>query len=199
MYNKLEYFTYNTVVLVYIIMGLIILALIISSSTLIQTSIQISSLQLELILTISCFVIIWVIISPALIYILDFDLIIIPTTIIHTLGLQWFWSYQCVMLSGNLILDQSVVSFSNSQGSYLAAFNSSLLIASSSLFKFLIYSFDVIHSFGIYSFGLKYDAIPGRFHFSNSLRSFLHGSYFGFCYELCGRSHSSMLIHVRIL
>lgn len=187
-----------------IIIWIGVLMLLILSSSLVVTKVQIGSIEVEIVLTGLCMVIVWLIISPSLIYILDLDLIIIPSLIIHALGVQWFWNFHGDFFGYKVVLDQIISSLASlelesSLQSYLSFFNSSFLIPAASLFKFLIYSFDVIHSFGIYSFGLKYDAIPGRFHFSNALRSFLIGSFRGFCYELCGRSHSAMLIEVRIL
>jgi len=206
MFNKLEYLTYNTIGIYMIIVLIGVLMLLILSSTILISKVQIGSIEVEILLTGLCMIVVWLIISPSLIYILDLDLIIIPSIIIHALGVQWFWNFHSDINGYKVILDQiitSLGSFSSNTSSishsYLSFFNSSFLIPSFSLFKFLIYSFDVIHSFGIYSFGIKYDAIPGRFHFTNSLRSSLVGSFKGFCYELCGRSHSSMLLEVRVL
>jgi len=60
--------------------------------------------------------------------------------------------------------------------------------------RFFVYSYDVIHSLGIYSFGIKIDAIPGRFNNTSTIRTFIKGEYKGFCFELCGYGHTSMLI-----
>lgn len=204
MFNKLEYLTYNTIGIYMIIVWIGVLMLLILSTSLLITKVQIGSIEVEIVLTALCMIVVWLIISPSLIYILDLDLIIIPSIIIHALGVQWFWNFHSEFFGFKVILDQIITSLgsldlASSIHSYLSFFNSSFLIPSCSLFKFLIYSFDVIHSFGIYALGIKYDAIPGRFHFSNALRSFVVGSFKGFCYELCGRSHSSMLIEVRVL
>jgi len=83
--------------------------------------------------------------------------------------------------------------------SYLSTFSGVLVMRLVESFRFVIYAFDVIHSFGILGFGFKFDAIPGRFHFGNLIRSFFPGSFVGFCYELCGRAHSIMLISCRVV
>jgi heme/copper-type cytochrome/quinol oxidase subunit 2 len=62
-----------------------------------------------------------------------------------------------------------------------------------------LYSFDVIHSLGFYSFGIKIDAIPGRINTTNTLRLLLKGEYNGFRYELCGQGHLSMMLLSLIL
>jgi len=84
-------------------------------------------------------------------------------------------------------------------GSYLSSFSGILVMRLVESFRFVIYAFDVIHSFGILGFGFKFDAIPGRFHFGNLIRSFFPGTFVGFCYELCGRAHSIMLISCRVV
>jgi len=38
------------------------------------------------------------------------------------------------------------------------------------------------------------DAIPGRYNVTTTIRPSVKGEHRGFCYELCGYSHSSMLI-----
>ena len=43
-------------------------------------------------------------------------------------------------------------------------------------------------------FGIKIDAIPGRINLASTLRSLFKGEHRGFCFELCGQGHSSMLI-----
>ena len=77
---------------------------------------------------------------------------------------------------------------------YFFTCNSVLLIPIFSTVRFFVFSYDVIHSLGIYSFGIKIDAIPGRFNYASTLRTLIKGEHRGFCYELCGHGHSSMLI-----
>jgi len=63
----------------------------------------------------------------------------------------------------------------------------------------MVHSYDVIHSLGIYSLGIKIDAIPGRYNVSSTIRTLIKGDQRGLCYELCGYGHSSMLIVGMIL
>jgi len=91
----------------------------------------------------------------------------------------------------------SIAADSYSLFSYLVYFislNSILLLPCFLGFRFLIFSFDVIHSLGFYSLGFKMDAIPGRINYSFELSTLFKGEHRGYCYELCGTSHSSMLI-----
>jgi len=77
---------------------------------------------------------------------------------------------------------------------YFYLSSSSLLLPVLSTIRFFVFSYDVIHSLGIYSFGIKIDAIPGRFNFASTIRTLIKGEHRGFCYELCGHGHSSMLL-----
>ena len=52
----------------------------------------------------------------------------------------------------------------------------------------------MIHPLGSYSYGIKIDAIPGRFHSASTLRSLFKGEHRGFRYESCGQGHSPMFI-----
>jgi cytochrome c oxidase subunit 2 len=63
-----------------------------------------------------------------------------------------------------------------------------------SIVKIYCISFDVIHSFGINSFGIKIDSIPGQINLAATIRAIIKGEHRGFCYELCGQGHSSMLL-----
>ena len=61
--------------------------------------------------------------------------------------------------------------------------------------RFLVTSFDVIHSWAIPSLGLKTDATPGRL---NKMHCFIQreGVFYGQCSELCGTLHGFMPIVV---
>ena len=96
-------------------------------------------------------------------------------------------------------LNQSVTLRSLMQSSscfpfYLFDINRFLIIPLWTSFKIIVFSFDVIHSLGFYCFGIKIDAIPARINLGSTLRSLFKGEHRGFCFELCGQGHSSMLI-----
>ena len=71
--------------------------------------------------------------------------------------------------------------------------NEYILIPLFSLCKLMSYSFDVIHSIGFYSLGIKLDAIPGRINIINHVKLLYKGSHIGKCFELCGQGHPGML------
>jgi len=107
----------------------------------------------------------------------SFDHFLVPTLS--------FISNSQLLFSSQLVEDYLV---------YFISLNSILLLPCFLGFRFLIFSFDVIHSLGFYSLGFKMDAIPGRINYSFELSTLFKGEHRGFCYELCGTSHSSMLI-----
>ena len=69
-----------------------------------------------------------------------------------------------------------------------------ILLPLYSFVRLIVYSFDVIHTLGIYSWGIKIDAIPGRINITTTLRLLNKGEYRGKCFELCGQGHLGMAI-----
>ncbi len=74
--------------------------------------------------------------------------------------------------------------------------SSYLIIPYNAIIKTVVGSRDVIHSYGVYSFGCKIDAIPGRFNLAFSIKPLIRGIFKGFCFELCGTNHTSMIINL---
>lgn len=64
--------------------------------------------------------------------------------------------------------------------------------------QFNLHSPDVIHSFGIDSFLMKMDVIPGRINKFQATPTKI-GVYNGKCFELCGVDHSRMLFNVKVV
>ena len=69
-----------------------------------------------------------------------------------------------------------------------------ILLPQYSFIRLLIYSFDVIHTLGCYSIGIKIDAIPGRINLATTLRLLNGGECRGNCFESCGQGHLPMSI-----
>ena len=78
--------------------------------------------------------------------------------------------------------------------SYLFDISQYILLPIYSFIRLFVYSFDVIHTLGFYSWGIKIDAIPGRINLGTTLRLLWKGEYRGKCFELCGQGHLSMLL-----
>ena len=74
-----------------------------------------------------------------------------------------------------------------------------ILLPIYSFIRLLIYSFDVIHTLGFYSWGIKIDAIPGRINSASTLRLLWKGEYRGKCFELRGQGHVVMLLQSLLL
>ncbi len=68
-----------------------------------------------------------------------------------------------------------------------------------SFIRLFVYCFDVIHTLGLYYWGMKIDAIPGRINLANTVRLLWKGEYRGKCFELCGQGHLSMFINSLII
>ena len=103
-------------------------------------------------------------------------------------GHQWYWHYE--------FSDFNHKSFD----SYLTPgplthliTDTSLVVLSNSVLRFLVTAADVLHSWTVPSWGLKADAVPGRL---NSLSTYLErtGVFYGQCSEICGANHSFMPI-----
>ena len=230
------------------------------STLLYYSNVNINHCLIEFISTLFSLLFLILIISPTLIILLDFDLIILPSFIIYSLGLQWAWQFNIIFLPLSIgfesYCDHYIISSinkkSNSLGRSLISSNSAWLILTGSsrsllyisyylntdntipnrpalyrqaglsilknkaeslmvtrylidisqyillpIYSFIrlfVYSFDVIHTLGFYSWGIKIDAIPGRINLTTTLRLLWKGEYRGKCFELCGQGHLSMLI-----
>ena len=64
-----------------------------------------------------------------------------------------------------------------------------ILLPQYSFIRLLIYSFDVIHTLGCYSIGIKIDAIPGRINLATTVRLLNGGECRGNCFESCFRCY----------
>jgi len=68
-----------------------------------------------------------------------------------------------------------------------------ILLPIYSFIRLIVSSFDVIHTIGFYSLGIKIDAIPGKINSTTTLRLLIKGEYRGKCFELCGQGHLLMM------
>merc|ERR1712212_401744 len=91
----------------------------------------------------------------------------------------------------------TVPSFSYDQSLRCLGTDSSLVLPSGLVFRLLVSSADVLHSWSLPAFGIKADAVPGRL---NSLFGILDrvGLYYGQCSEICGSNHSFMPISCEV-
>jgi cytochrome c oxidase subunit 2 len=128
---------------------------------------------------------------------------------IKATGYQWKWGYDYLKGEGEGVsflstLDSAQRQMSNdgAQGDmpddYLLKVDHPLVVPVNKKIRIITTANDVIHSWGVPAFGVKQDAIPG-FVRDTWFRSEKTGDFYGQCYELCGKEHAYMPIHVKVL
>ncbi len=128
---------------------------------------------------------------------------------IKATGYQWKWGYDYLNGEGAGIsflsaLDASHRAMSDSgnvkaaPNDYLLKVDNPLVVPVGKKVRIITTANDVIHAWGVPAFGVKQDAIPG-FVRDTWFRAEKTGDFYGQCYELCGKEHAYMPIHVKVL
>ena len=232
-YNEIEYFTFLNIWLIILFIYIFIYLYIINITLLFLSTIKLNNNYIELINTLFSIIFLLIIISPALLILLEIDINILPSIVVNVLSYQWSWSFnvlinkniisydinsvmllcgnwdsqciECILDGGNNVSSTFIrLFFINSVFNeiivfprcefYIFDFNNYLLIPLYSCIKFYLIGIDVIHSFGLYTLGIKIDCIPGRINLTVINKLLNKGEHRGFCYELCGNGHSVMLL-----
>ena len=129
---------------------------------------------------------------------------------IKATGYQWKWGYD--YLSGDAqgvsflsTIDTTHRELSNDGAraadmptDYLLKVDNPLVVPVNKKVRIITTANDVIHAWGVPAFGVKQDAIPG-FVRDTWFRSEKTGDFYGQCYELCGKEHAYMPIHVKVV
>jgi len=128
---------------------------------------------------------------------------------VKTTGYQWKWGYD--YLSGEAqgvsfisTLDSTHREMSNNfkaadvPDDYLLKVDNPMVVPVNKKIRVILTANDVIHAWGVPAFGIKQDAIPG-FVRDTWFRSEKTGDFYGQCYELCGKEHAYMPIHVKVV
>ena len=128
---------------------------------------------------------------------------------IKATGYQWKWGYD--YLSGDAqgvsflsTLDATHREMSNAgargdvPNDYLLKVDNPMVVPVNKKIRIITTANDVIHAWGVPAFGVKQDAIPG-FVRDTWFRSEKIGDFYGQCYELCGKEHAYMPIHVKVV
>ena len=168
------------------------------------------SVTVEIIWTLIPFVIVILMVLPATkVLVASKDTSNADLTIKAT-GQQWKWGYDYLNGEGTGIsflsaLDASHRELSNKGGSgaampnnYLFKVDNPLVVPVGKKIRIITTANDVIHAWGVPSLGVKQDAIPG-FVRDTWFRAEKVGDFYGNCYELCGKEHAYMPIHVKVL
>jgi cytochrome c oxidase subunit 2 len=126
---------------------------------------------------------------------------------IKVTGIQWKWGYDYLKGEGEGIgfvstLDPVQREMSNSgkaEGDdYLLRVDNPLVVPVSRKVRLITTANDVIHAFYVPSLGVQETALPG-FVRDTWFRAERVGSYYGQCSQLCGKEHSYMPIHVKVV
>jgi cytochrome c oxidase subunit 2 len=128
---------------------------------------------------------------------------------IKATGYQWKWGYDYLNGEGQGLsflstLDSTHREMSNDGAkgdvpdNYLLKVDNPLVVPVNRKVRIITTANDVIHAWGVPAFGIKQDAIPG-FVRDTWFRSEKVGDFYGQCYELCGKEHAYMPIHVKVL
>jgi cytochrome c oxidase subunit 2 len=168
------------------------------------------SVTVEVIWTVIPFIIVIVMALPATkVLVASKDTSNADVTIKAT-GYQWKWGYD--YLSGDAqgvsflsTLDSTHREISNDgakaadvPNDYLLKVDNPMVVPVNKKVRIITTANDVIHAWGIPAFGVKQDAIPG-FVRDTWFRSEKVGDFYGQCYELCGKEHAYMPIHVKVV
>lgn len=110
-------------------------------------------------------------------------------------GYQWYWGYeypdQAIKFESNIIPDNEI-----KEGQIrLLEVDNRVVVPVGKNIRVLLTASDVNHNWGMPSFGVKQDAIPGRLN-ETWFRVEREGVYRGQCSELCGVRHGFMPIVV---
>jgi cytochrome c oxidase subunit 2 len=168
------------------------------------------SVTVEVIWTIIPFIIVIVMALPATkVLVASKDTSNADVTIKAT-GYQWKWGYdylsgdaQGVSFLSTLDSTHREISNDGARGAdvpndYLLKVDNPMVVPVNKKVRIITTANDVIHAWGIPAFGVKQDAIPG-FVRDTWFRSEKVGDFYGQCYELCGKEHAYMPIHVKVV
>jgi cytochrome c oxidase subunit 2 len=126
---------------------------------------------------------------------------------IKATGIQWKWGYDYLKGEGEGIGFLSTLDPTHREMSdagkpvgddYLFKVDNPLVVPVNKKIRIVTTANDVIHSWGVQSLGAKQDAFPG-FVRDTWFRADREGDFYGQCYELCGKEHAYMPIHVKVV
>ncbi|MBT9382687.1 cytochrome c oxidase subunit II [Pseudooceanicola sp. CBS1P-1] len=132
---------------------------------------------------------------------------VIPEGDIHikVTGYQWYWGYEYtdaqadgLAYEGFLLPREELASYGYNDDEYLLATDTALVVPVGKTVVMTVTGADVIHSWTVPAFGVKQDAVPGRFA-QLWFTPEREGIYFGQCSELCGKDHAYMPVTVKVV
>jgi cytochrome c oxidase subunit 2 len=119
---------------------------------------------------------------------------------IKAIGHQWYWSYQYpdhgeFEIVSNVLKDADAEARGEPR---LLGVDERMVVPAGATVKLIVTSDDVVHSWGVPSFWVKIDAVPGRLN-ETWFKVDRPGVYYGQCFELCGARHAYMPIAVEAM
>lgn len=114
-----------------------------------------------------------------------------PDVVVKVVGQKWSWTFN---YPDSVDSPEGTNVFVAGDGDDIPQ----LVIPVDKTVEFQLYSPDVIHNFGIPSFAMRMDVVPGNDN-SYQVTPTEEGVYDGKCYELCGAYHSRMLFTVKVV
>jgi cytochrome c oxidase subunit 2 len=119
------------------------------------------------------------------------DMVEDPDVVVHVVGQKWQWTF-------NYPESVDTPQGSNVYVSGTGDDMPELWLPVDSTVEFQLTSPDVIHDFGVPSFAMRMDVVPGHRN-EFQVHTTEEGVYAGKCYELCGTYHSRMLFEVHVV
>jgi cytochrome c oxidase subunit 2 len=115
-------------------------------------------------------------------------------------GNQWYWTYTYPDNGGFEVVSNMLSEADDKKRGEprLLGVDERMVVPAGAVVKLIVTSSDVIHSFGVPSFWVKMDAVPGRLN-ETWFQTNRPGLYYGQCYELCGARHGFMPIAVEVV
>ncbi len=169
------------------------------------------SVTVEIIWTIVPFVIVILMALPATKVVVAMKDTTNADLTIKVTGMQWKWGYDYIKGEGEGIgyiasLDASHRELSNNGGpkkgqivdDYLLKVDNPLVVPVNKKIRLITTANDVIHAWYVPALGINQAAIPG-FVRDAWFSADKVGSYYGQCSQLCGKEHSYMPIHVKVV
>ncbi|KRE94628.1 cytochrome C oxidase subunit II [Nocardioides sp. Soil774] len=124
-----------------------------------------------------------------------------PDLTVEIMGQQWSWTFNYGVGEQDPTATGEDGSFAYGDYVYTSGTGReipTLVLPVDQTVQFNLHSPDVIHDFGVPSFLVKMDVIPGRVN-KFQVTPTVEGKYVGKCYELCGVYHSRMLFNVEVV
>jgi len=120
-----------------------------------------------------------------------------PEMTLKIIGYQWYWQYQYPD-HGDITFDSYMVADEDISADQirLLSTDTQVVLPVDTDIQLLISAGDVLHSWTVPAFGVKMDAIPGRWN-ESWVRINEPGIYYGQCSELCGKDHAYMPIEIK--